>query len=155
MRAQVDTVKSYQDLVEDPAASVGLNVILGGYVLSVTNQPQKTILLLLQAPLGFQDQPGKRDKSKGRLIVEYPGFLDPEVYAKDRKVTVGGRVLESAPRGGGGTPFPFIRIAATEVHLWPQPKPNDIYDPWWFYPPPYRYFAYPWYRPYYYRYRDR
>jgi outer membrane lipoprotein len=154
MRAQVDTTKSYQDLVQDPAASVGLHVVLGGYILNVTNQHEKTTLMLLQAPLGFQDQPGKRDKSKGRLIVEYPGFLDPEVYTKDRKVTVGGRILESAPRGGGDTPFPYLKIAATEVHLWPQPKINADYDPWWYYPPPYRYFGYPWYRPYY-RHRAR
>ncbi|MEJ2641730.1 MAG: Slp family lipoprotein [Desulfosarcinaceae bacterium] len=149
MRAEVDTSKSYQDLIQNPAASVGLNVILGGYILSVTNQHEKTTMMLLQAPLGFQDQPGQRDNSKGRLIVEYPGFLDPAVYAKDRKVTVGGRILESASRGGGDTPFPYIRIAATEIHLWPQPKPYDAYDPWWYYPPPYRYFEYPWYYPHY------
>jgi outer membrane lipoprotein len=152
MRAQVDTPKSYQDLVQNPATSVGLNVILGGYVVSVTNQDDKTTLMLLQAPLGFQDQPGQRDKSKGRLIVEYPGFLDPAVYAEDRKVTVGGRILGGGSRGGGDTPFPYLRIAATELHLWPQPKTYEPYDPWWYYPPYYRYYGYPWHRLHY---RDR
>jgi outer membrane lipoprotein len=152
MRAQVNTSKSYQDLVQDPAASVGLSVILGGYVLNVTNQDDKTTLMLLQAPLGFQDQPGPRDKSNGRLIVEYPGFLDPEVYTEDRKVTVGGRILEGASLGGGDTPFPYLRIAATEIHLWPQPKTYDAYDPWWYYPPRYPYYNHPWYHPHY-RYR--
>jgi outer membrane lipoprotein len=152
MRAQVDTSKSYHELTQNPGASLGLSVILGGYVLKVTNQPQKTTLMVLQAPLGFRDQPGQRDRSKGRLIVEYPGFLDPEVYTEDRKVTVGGRILESAPRGGDGTPYPYLRIAATEVHLWPQPKPYEAYDPWWPYPYRYPYYGYPWYHPHY-RYR--
>jgi outer membrane lipoprotein len=152
MREQVATSQSYQDLIQNPDASVGLNVILGGYVLKVTNQPRKTTLMLLQAPLGFQDQPGQRDKSEGRLIVEYPGFLDPEVYTEDRKVTVGGRILESASRSSDGTRYPYLRIAAAEVHLWPQPKTYEAYDPWRYYPPRYRYYGYPWYHPHY-RYR--
>lgn len=152
MREQVDTPKRYQDLIQDPGASIGLNVIFGGYVLNVTNLPQKTTLMLLQAPLGFRDQPGQRDQSKGRLIIEYPGFLDPEVYTEDRKVTVGGRILESASRDGNGIPYPYLRIAASEVHLWPQPKTYDAEDPWRYYPPHYHYYHYPWYHPHY-RYR--
>jgi outer membrane lipoprotein len=152
MHSQVDTALSFEDLVHHPEDSIGLNVILGGYVLEVTNRHEKTTLMLLQAPLGFQDQPGQRDRSKGRLIVEYPGFLDPAVYGEDRKVTVGGRILEGGSRGEEGAPYPFLRIAAAEVHLWPVPKTYPHPDPWWDYPPHYRYYGYPWH-PHFYRYR--
>ncbi len=147
LREQVDQTIAYQDLVQNPAASIGRKVIFGGYVLEVTNLTDKTILMLLQAPLGFQDEPGSRDKSGGRLIVEYPGFLDPAIYAEDRKVTVGGRVLDGGPGGNDAAPYPFLRVAAAELHLWPQPAPEPPYDPWWYGPPYYRYHHHHWRHP--------
>jgi outer membrane lipoprotein len=63
-------------------------VILGGYILETKNLTDETIVEVLQAPLTFQVEPKSKDLSEGRFIVSHKGFLDPEVYNKDRKLTV-------------------------------------------------------------------
>jgi outer membrane lipoprotein len=137
MRDQVDATGGFEELVSDMAHSKGAVVILGGYIIELTNQPQKTTLLLLDAPLDIRDKPGSRDRSRGRLIVEYAGFLDPEVFKKDRKVTVGGRIEAGAAEAGEAAPYPFLRIVAEEIHLWPLPKLYYADPPPWWGPPRY------------------
>jgi outer membrane lipoprotein len=41
------------------------------------------------------EEPDLRDLSQGRFVVYFKGFLDPEVYAKDRAITVAGMVIGS------------------------------------------------------------
>ena len=136
----------FDQLLARPDRYLGQSVILGGYVLEVHNQPERTRLIVVQAPLGTGREPKSQDLSQGRIIATVKGFLDPEVYAKGRKITLGGEVS-----GGSGVdpqpePFPYVSLEATEIYLWPRPAPISDpywwpygYDPWWgFYP-------YPWY----------
>lgn len=150
MRNQVGTMQSFEDVINAIPKSIGSNVIFGGYVLDVTNAADKSTITLVQAPLGIGDEPGSRDKSKGRLVVEYQGFMDPEVYTRDRKVTVGGRILHGAAAVSDQTPYPYLRIDAQEVYLWPV-RTRYHYDPWlWDHPYYHRhhYWSY-WRHPYY------
>ena len=141
LRDQIDTDANFRDLVADVGRSQGATVILGGYVLTVSAKADHSIVTMLQAPLGIGDEPLSRDSSQGRLVVEYQGFLDPEVYAKNRKLTVGGRILHGFADGSDENPYPYLRIAAVEVYLWPLPPASDPdsfwNDPWLH---PYRHF---------------
>ena len=117
-------------------------VILGGYVLEVGQKAGETRLVAIQAPLGIGQKPRSKDLSRGRLIVHYTGFLDPEVYEKGRKITVGGRLLGSSTTEAGAEAYPYVRIRAASVYLWPpeRPAPPPAYwDPWW-HPYPYRWY---------------
>jgi len=138
----------FPELIAHAAKHLDQTVILGGYVLEVTNQPDHSRMVAVQAPLGMSREPQSKDQSQGRLILEYPGFLDPEVYAKDRKITVGGRVLGSSATDPSLGRFPYVRLQVTEIHLWMEQKPYDPYwDPWWGYPYPYFYpypYSYGW-----------
>jgi outer membrane lipoprotein len=134
-------------LIADAAANLDRTVILGAYVLEVTNDADRTRMVAIQAPLGLGREPKSKDLSQGRLILEYQGFLDPEVYAKDRKITVAGRLLASSATEKNPNPFPFLRLQVLELHLWPVEKPlqPDPYWDYWGYP-----YAYPWgWGPYY------
>ena len=143
---------SFPELLAHTRQYIGQTVVLGGYVVKVDNQKTLTRLVVVQAPLGIGQEPKSKDLSQGRMVVDYKGFLDPEVYAKDRKITVGGIVA-----GGSGvdTPtesFPYVRIEATEIHLWPEKTPyvyDPYWDPWWWggpYPYYWRgYYPGPWY----------
>ena len=124
----------------------GQTVVLGGYVVSVENLRDQTRMVAVQTPLGLGQEPQSKDLSKGRLVLVYKGFLDPEVYTKDRRITVGGRILDSSAHDPE-TSFPYLKIAVDEIHLWPVVKPAVAYPYWYddyWYPYPWGW----WHRPY-------
>ncbi len=106
----------------------GATVVLGGYILETRNRPNETLITVLQSPLGIGDEPGVRDASQGRFVVRLPGFFEPEVYARDRKVTVAGRVAGVMAVPIEGTDHRLLLIESEELHLWPLP-PLFIYPP--------------------------
>ncbi len=132
----------FLELIQRAATFAGKDVILGGYILEVSNQKDQTRIMALQAPLGIGQEPKSKDLSQGRLIIFYHGFIDPEVYAKDRKITVAGKLLGSSHTDETKEPFPYVRIQMSHIHLWPVEKPiqRDPYWDYWGYPP----YPYPW-----------
>ena len=124
----------YDELLANTAQYQGKSVIVGGYVIEVKNEKDHTTLLMVQAPLGSTDKPGKKDLSKGRLLIAYKGFLDPEVYTKDRKVTVVGKLTGSSRTEQTPLAYPYLRVQVETIHLWPviKPPPREVYwDPCW------------------------
>jgi outer membrane lipoprotein len=146
------------DLINNADGYKGQAVVVGGYVLEVENQQGQTRILAVQVPIGSGQRLKSRDLSEGRLILIYDGFIDPEVYKKDRGITVRGEIL-------GGTandpevPYPYLRIKVQEIYLWPEVKLREVdrrpeYDPFYPWYRRYPYWRYPYYwSPYwYYRY---
>jgi outer membrane lipoprotein len=131
----------YRDFLAHPDTYQGRIVILGGYILETQNEQHGSVLTVLQTPLDFQNKPKARDLSEGRFLITTDRFLDPEIYAKDRLITVGGRVAGVREQSVGGTTYRYPIIKAQELHLWPK----EVYPPG---PPPY-YPYYPWYDPWY------
>jgi outer membrane lipoprotein len=141
LRDEAGTPVPFPDLLSRPDTYQGRIVILGGYILETQNEPHGSALIVLQTPLGSQDKPKARDLSEGRFVVTTDKFLDPEVYARDLRITVGGRVAGVRELSLGGTTYRYPVIEAQELHLWPK----EEYPPG---PPPY-YPYYPWYDPWY------
>ena len=130
----------FAEMVAGAGQFLGKTAILGGSVLDVVNLKDQTRLEALHVPLGVGQKPKDKDLSEGRLIIEYPGFLDPEVYTKGRLVTVTGKLLGSSASEENDKPFPYLRLLVMNLHLWPieKPRPPDPYwDPFWY--------PYPWY----------
>jgi outer membrane lipoprotein len=133
----------FSELLDDPNAYEGRNVILGGYIVEVKNEPNGSLLTILQAPLDFQNRPHSRDKSEGRFLARSDKFMDPEIYKKDRKLTVGGRITGVSAQALGDHMYPYPVIVIKELKLWAEEQPQYwLYDPYW------DYWDYPWY-PYY------
>lgn len=132
----------FPTLIAQTGQYIGRTVILGGYVVAVENLKDQTRIVAVQAPLGLGQEPKSKDLSGGRLIIRYDGFIDPEVYAKDRKITVAGKLLGSSDTETPEAPFPYIRVQMRSIHLWPVEKevPQDPYWDYWAYPP----FWHPW-----------
>lgn len=122
----------------------GQTVVLGGHIIEVRNEARQTVLVVLQTPLGSGQEPRSPDRSEGRFLLHAQGFLDPEVYAKGRKITVAGRVLGRTREAIGEEPYDYPTLDVREIYLWE--RPEDVYR----YRPPYRP---PYYDPWYYRYR--
>lgn len=142
----------FEDLMANTNQYKGQTVILGGYIVSVENQKSQTRIVAVQTPLGVGERPKSKDLSKGRLILICKGFLDPEVYAKDRQITVGGTVLGSSTEDPQAN-FPYLKLEVEDIHLWPVEKPVAPYPYWdddFWYPYPYPWW---WRYPYWHRHR--
>ncbi len=142
----------FRTLVSDAGQYIGQTVILGGYVLETNNLADETIITVLQSPLKGRHEPRSRDLSEGRFLVSFKGFLDPEVYKKDRKITVAGKVVGQESHKIYECPRPCLIIESREIYLWPKYE-YRYYDPYyyhWYDPYHYWYpYDYRWYRHYY------
>jgi len=129
----------------------GRVVIVGGYILETVNEPDGSQITVLQAPLDSRNRPKSSDLSEGRFMVSSSDFLDPAIYSKERRITVGGKVSGNQERKLGNLTYIYPVIEAMEIHLWF--KEGEYIGPYYpYYDPWYQ----PWYRrPYRYRYPYR
>lgn len=137
----------FEDLLASPREYCGRVVVLGGYILEMQKEPGGRVLTIIQAPLDWRERPKSRDLSQGRFFVTTSKFLDPEIYVKGLRLTVGGRVSGVGEQSVGGVTYRFPVIEAQELYLWPD-KTHFVgpcypcYDPWhgprypWGYPDP-------------------
>jgi outer membrane lipoprotein len=113
----------FPQLISDVERYKGDTVIVGGYVVSVENKTADTRIVAVHSPLGMGEMPKTKDLSQGRLILDVKGFIDPEVYTKDRKITVGGKISNSSATAEKA-PYPFLQLEVADIHLWPTERPN-------------------------------
>jgi outer membrane lipoprotein len=143
VRSEAEPDVPFKTLLADVEKYRGRTVILGGYILEINNQASATIIKVLQVPLKIGEEPGLKDRSEGRFHILHKGFLDPEVYSKDRAITVAGSVMGSDIEKIGDNQIPYLKIETREIYLWPEyetgPPP---YPPW---PYPYYRYGYPYY----------
>lgn len=143
---------AFGDVVKNPAAFKGEAVIWGGVIIETIPRASETMIIVRQTELDFQKRPKDLDKSAGRFIIHYQGFLDPSVYSRDREITVAGTIGGKEERSIGEHRYSYPIINARELRLWEKREiPPYYYDPWY---PLYRDpFFYPWYPYPYYPYR--
>lgn len=133
VRNESITPLPFKTLMLEADKHIGNTIIVGGYILKTNNAVEKSTLVILQSPLGSRHEPKTKDQTEGRFIVIHKGFLDPEVYSKDRKITVAGSVVGSALEKIDGFLYPHLKIQSREIYLWPiepYPYPDHFYDPW-------------------------
>jgi outer membrane lipoprotein len=149
VRSEAEAPVPFQTLVTEVDRFKGRTVILGGYILETSNQESETMIKVLQVPLAFGEEPGLKDSSEGRFIIYHQGFLDPEVYSKDRVLTVAGEVIGADFEEMSGDPIQYLKIKTREIYLWPEYETHNYPYPHW--PYPYYWHGYPYYRyPYWY-----
>jgi outer membrane lipoprotein len=120
VRSEAETAVPFKTLLDSAEDYRGRTVILGGYILQTENLESKTVLKVLQVPFRVGEDPDTRDLSQGRFAVYVNGFLDPEVYARDRAVTVAGTVIGVEVEQIGDRQFPYLKLANREIYLWPE-----------------------------------
>jgi len=152
---QVDRGLTLAQARDNPAQAVGKTVLWGGRIIRTVNRPKGTLIEVLQLPLDSQERPEKGYNSSGRFIVAMHGFLDPEIYHKNREVTVVGTVLRVEMLPLGQIKYKYVLLRGKELKLWdkrpdvvqvyplggfwgPMPPPLPGSYPYWYYGP------YPW-----------
>ena len=131
---------SLQQLLAQTSDYLGQQTRLGGTIVATENKQDATWLTVLGLPLYKSGAPRSSDDSDGRFIAIVPAFLDPQIYAPDRQVTVTGTLLRTETGKVGEYPYSYPVIQAEAWYLWPEQIE-----------PPYGYYPYPgWYGPWYY-----
>lgn len=98
----------------------GARVRWGGTIASVENKAEETWIEVVAHELGSYGQPEDDDSSYGRFLVRIPAFLDPQIYAEGRELTVAGEVESRIVRKIGEHPYTYPLIRASNYYLWPQ-----------------------------------
>ncbi|GAA0784104.1 Slp family lipoprotein [Marinobacterium sediminicola] len=94
----------------------------GGEIASVRNQPDGSVVEVVQFALNTSGRPLKSDISTGRFRIRIPGFIDPAIYAPGRLVTALGRFTAIEQDKVGEQPYAFPVLETGTIHLWPEIK---------------------------------
>ena len=122
----------------------------GGIILETRPEDDFTCFEILTRQLEKSMRPKKADESDGRFIACNPGFYDPEVFKKNREVTVTGKIVHIDGRKVGEFDYQFPIVDIEFMSLWPKRRQRDFYNHgpyppyYWHYPHfgfghPYRY----------------
>ncbi|WP_298153521.1 Slp family lipoprotein [Metallibacterium sp.] len=116
---------SYAEITPQQASNgnvSGTSVRWGGQIIQTEPGHQDTCFYVLGKPLASGDaRPEMSRDSTGRFVACKRGFYDPEVYAKGREITVVGVLQGVVTRKVGDFDYPYPRVVANAVHLWPVP----------------------------------
>lgn len=138
-------------VVANVNAFKGTAVRWGGTIASVENKAHETWVVIVARPLDSDGQPIENDRSLGRFIARVSGFLDPDIYTKDREVTVSGTVERSVVRMIGKHPYAYPLVKVQTLYLWrqyPEAAPYYPYPSWYYDPYYYPFYPYPYWYPY-------
>ncbi|MBS0557443.1 MAG: Slp family lipoprotein [Proteobacteria bacterium] len=116
----------------------GDRVRWGGNIVAVVPQADKTCFEILSRELFSDARPRPRSQSSGRFIACGNGFYDPELYKKDREITVTGTLAGTQKHPVGGYDYTYAMVDADNIYLWPVRTAEDrrgawpyYYDPFW------------------------
>jgi outer membrane lipoprotein len=129
---------TFSELRPDQAratASDGAQVRWGGSIVAVTPGPDETCMEVLGRDLSDTARPRPTpDESAGRFLACRAGFYDPAIFAPEREVTVVGRLAGYEQRRIGEYDYPYPRVAAEVIYLWPERRDDRHYyhpSPFW------------------------
>ncbi len=121
---EVDRAITFEEIKKDPSTAHKGLVLLGGKVINVTNTKDGTLVEVLQSPLRRNLKPLPENKSRGRFLIRFKGFIDPLVYM-DKLITVAG--VQEAPitRPINKRDYTYPVIEAKEDYLWRMGNDNS------------------------------
>ncbi len=143
----VDRAVTVDAARSSPETHAGKKVVWGGVILSSENLENTTEIEVLETPLSYDDAPadGEVKASRGRFIIEAPGYLDIAIYKVEARVTVSGTVKAVVKKKLGRMEYGFPVVAPVELKLFP-PPPKVVY--YYGYPYPARPYPHPYPYPY-------
>lgn len=121
-------------------ADIGVPIRWGGVVLATQPEDDRTCFEILSKPLAKSMRPGSSDQTLGRFIACRSGFLDPEVFARGREVTLTGTLVELEQRKVGEFDYLYPIVQAGFITMWPErvevlvPDYDPFYRPWYWSP---------------------
>ncbi|CAI9086273.1 hypothetical protein A7K93_09010 [Candidatus Methylacidiphilum fumarolicum] len=115
IRKEAKNQPSFELLLKNPESFKNHLVLLGGVIIENTPLEDRTELLIEHRKLGSSGRPKYSTKNKKRFSVVTKDFLDPEIYAQGRFITVYGKV-GSLQKGKEKQ----LLVYAKFIYLWPE-----------------------------------
>lgn len=116
---------------------LGTEVRWGGVILDARPDERQTCFEVLSRSLDKSYRPRAEDLTQGRFIACRDGFLDPEVFAKGREITLTGAVVAIDERQVGEFNYRYPVLTTRFITMWPE-RPdviiNNYNDPWMYGP---------------------
>ncbi len=137
---QVDPTVTLQGVQKDPQPFLGKTVLWGGVIVHSQVEQNTTLITVRKTDLDYEERPTHLDRSTGRFLVRYAGFLDPAIYKDGREITVIGEVAGRQVLSLDRTQYNYPVIQAKEIRLWER---EPAYQPYYYYPPPWYWDPYP------------
>ncbi len=129
----------------DPESYIGKTVVWGGRIVTAENMEDVTLIEVLESRLSIMDIPSS-EKSRGRFLIEAPGYLDTLTYKHDLEITVAGVIKGVEHKAIGKMNYPYPVLSPLDMEI---SDPPETY----YYDYPFRnrpYYYDPLYDPYYY-----
>jgi len=132
-----DRTITFERLQADPPSCKGKTVILGGLILQARNVKTGTLIEVIQKELDYWGKPRRTDRTGGHFIVHQPRYIDVQIFAPGRDITIAGEVTGAEEASLGDPGRSFVLINARELKLWPREQPgweqpqfiDPLYDP--------------------------
>src|SRR5690554_1006820 len=145
IRGEDSALVSYQQTLNQPELGVGNSARWGGIIASVTNEKTISIIEVVNMDLRGTGRPIVDENSMGRFRVHVNGFIDPEVYAPGRLVTVLGTYAGQEEGKIGEFIYSFPLLQSQGVHLWRVEEQNSRVDVMFHYGFGHPYYRYPYF----------
>ncbi len=132
----------YSQVLHEQVISQQQTARWSGRIASVSNGEAHSVIEVVYQDLDQRGLPVDAETSPGRFRAVMDGFIDPQVYAQGRTITLVGRPdkAELGKIGDYSYSFPVLRVRTH--YLWPKVKDVQIpYAPGWHRDP----FYSPWY----------
>ena len=109
-----------------PERYAGAKVLWGGIILNSENLEEVTEIEILETELAFDERP-EDGSSKGRFVLQSPGYLDTNIFSKNKRITVAGTVKSIERRKIGKMDYPYPIITPIEIRTF-EPL-SEYYEP--------------------------
>jgi outer membrane lipoprotein len=142
LRTHTDPSLAFGQVYQNPNSYKGKSVVWGGEIIQTTSQKDGTTQIeVFQRPLGWREEPKETLASEGRFLILAEKYLDPYIFRRGRKITVGGEIQGEKIKPLGEMDYRYPLLLSKQIYLWeeyyysvPYYYPYYYYDPWWGYP---------------------
>jgi outer membrane lipoprotein len=141
LRDRVDTSLRVAQVRKDPEAYRGKWVMWGGVIVGAKNTKGGTVIEVLNTSINAEGRPKDLDRSEGRFLAQYDGYLDVAVYTEGREITIAGVIHGKRVLPLGEIQYTYPLVLVKEIHLWRRKSDEKVYPypywhyPWWWYHP--------------------
>lgn len=115
----------------------------GGVIINTKNKQDTSRLTIVAYPLNNNGKPQITKNSVGRFIASINSFLEPQVYSRNRIITLTGQFIKTESIKVGDFPYNYPVIKVKKYFLWPDKKTTTQQPPVWRHEP----FYWPYYPP--------
>lgn len=147
-RRGADRKLTIDQVQSSPETYKGRKVIWGGLIIQTENLEEFSQIEVLETELTIEDIPTD-GKSRGRFLIRTPRYIDPDIFRKDKRITVVGTIKGTQAGKIGKMNYAYLVIEPLEMKLFEDPRYRyrDMPPPWYFSPygPYYPYYPWPGY----------